>query len=193
MQLRAVLTIAASLLALSCDRKTASSPAGVPLAGKASVPEVAKPARVLLLAFAGFKNDDLVECDELDVPQPAKAGADLKAVADQLWASFKKPKDTSIVMTRLQRSCGEQFPDRKPFAVCSDPVLFKDVPALHARVSHFSFANVFRSDGMMRECLELGGTWSSMSRTSDEFGEAQLRFDTLDAQKQMKKLMHQTD
>jgi len=32
-----------------------------------------------------------------------------------------------------------------------------------------------------------------MSRTSDEFREAQLRFDTLDAQKQMKKLMHQAE
>jgi hypothetical protein len=44
---------------------------------------------------------------------------------------------------------------------------------------------------MMRECLQLGGSWSSMSRTSDEFRDAQLRFDTLDAQKQMKKLLRQ--
>jgi hypothetical protein len=188
---RAVLAIAA-LAALSCQHKASNTPPPPP-STQAPSPADAKPVRVLVLAFAGFKNDDLVECDELDVPQPTKPGADIKGGADQLWASFKKPKDPSVTMVRVQRSCAEQFPDRKPFGVCADSVLLKSMPALHARVAHFSFANVFRSDWAMRECLEEGGSWSAMSRTSDEFHEAQLRFDTLDAQRQMKKLLHQVE
>jgi hypothetical protein len=191
--LRAGLTIA-SLLVLSCDRRVPSSPAGPSVPDQASPPVSAKDAPVFILAFAAFKNDELVECDDLELSQPTKAGTDPKALADSLWASLKKPKNTGVVLTRLLRACGEQFSDRKPFAVCSYSALMKkDFPALHARTSHFSFPNIFRNDGMMRECLENGGSWSSIPRTSEEFREAQLRFDTLDAQKQIKSLMHHAE
>jgi hypothetical protein len=55
------------------------------------------------------------------------------------------------------------------------------------RVSHFSFATVFNSDWAMRECLQMGGQWAAVSRDSDEFRAAQLRFDVQAAKKLLDK------
>ncbi|HVV49876.1 MAG TPA: hypothetical protein VHO06_09470 [Polyangia bacterium] len=185
-----VIVVIVSGLLVACERRPQSSAPSVSTTEPAPAPAAAK-TPVLLLALAAFKNDELVECDDLEGTGQIKPGADIKAASDQLWGAFKKPKDSTVVTTRLQRKCSEQFQDRKPFAVCSNPLMVKDVPGLHVRISHYSFANVFRTDGLMRECMQLGGEWSAMSRTSDEFREAELRFDTLEAQKQVKTLMRQ--
>jgi hypothetical protein len=175
----AALTV--SLAGAGCERRSA---------GIAPSPRSARPARTLLLAFAAFKSDDLVECDDIELAGAAlKKGADLKGAADQLWTSFSRPKDAALTMARLTRSCEDQFADRRPFGTCTDWAPWKPAPALRARTLHFSFPEVFRSDWAMRECLENGGQWSSLPRISQEFREAQLRFDTIEAQKSLGKLM----
>src|SRR5206468_2678631 len=130
----------------------------------------AAPGPVVLLTFAGFKNDVLIECDEILVRE-LKPDASATAAADALWNAMEKmrEKEKDTTVTRLARTCGEQFRDRKPFGVCHDIAFGKNAKGIRANIYHFAFAAVFKSDWAMRECLESGGDWKAMSKDSPEF------------------------
>ena len=170
-----------AVLVVACSRERAAPPP--PPAGPTPA---AGPVAVTILVFAAFKNDNLSECDEVFVKSPkplsADAGAAVTAMADAFWESLAKKKgDTTI--TRLSRSCEEQFRDRKPFGVCFDTTINKDAAQIRGNIRHFSFGAGFKSDWAMRECLESGGRWESMSRDSPEFLQAKLSHDMDNAQK----------
>jgi hypothetical protein len=171
----------------ACRKQSEQGPPAAP-----PPPAAPQPTTAWVLSIAGFEHDDLVECNDMEVRLPptdadvSGRAAKIKAFADDAWGRIK-PVGARLP-TRLQRPCAEQFRDRKAFAVCSDVSGDKD-GRIRARVFHYSFADVFRSDAAMKECIEQSGTWDAMSRESREFHEAQLRFDTLEAQRQMKKLM----
>jgi hypothetical protein len=186
-----VLVAAFLLVATSsgCRQQAASAPTAPPPPPLAP----SQPSTVRIISFASFDHSDLVECDDVEIvgtlkPDASAASfeAEVKTLADGIWKSLK-PVGTRIP-TRLQRSCAEQFTDRRPFATCSDVALW-DQQMLRGRLLHYAFADVFRSDWAMKECIERSGTWKATSRESEEFREAQLRFDALEAQRQLKKLM----
>lgn len=143
------------------------------------------------VSFAAFKGTDLVECDDVVASKVVYRDVDpalLRQAADELWAAFKAP-DKGSTATRLNKSCGEQFPDRLPFGVCEDQPIRNDILGT---VAHYSFADVFRSDWAMKECLENKGHWTSMPRQSRSFIEAQMRFDQADIQRRTRKLLRAT-
>jgi hypothetical protein len=177
-----------SIVAVGCRRPSAVGDA-TPAQRQPAQTRPQGPIRIL--SFAAFQHDELIECDDLEIPQQ-KAGTDLKSASDQIWNAFNKPKGTQVI-TRLPHSCADQFSDRPPFGTCKDVGVVKDAPGLRGRIGHYSFADVFRSDWAMRECLESGGRWSSMRRDSPEFREAQLRFDALQMQHRMDKLAKHID
>ena len=159
-------------------------------------PTKPKQLTISALSVAVFDHDDLVECEDFEVGGTPNPDADLNALtaevkkrADDVWKGLSKQQG-SRESTRLQRSCIDQFRDRKAFATCS---MVADNAVVRAKWSYYSFPNVFRNDGAMKECIKSKGTWEALSRESDEFREAQLRFDTLDAQKQFKRLMPKSE
>jgi hypothetical protein len=169
------------VLVLACSRERAKDPQPAQQA-----PEVTKPpGPVIILATAAFRDDRLAECDELFVrpPKPlgVDAGAKVAEIADAIWNARKELK--GVTMTRLNRACDEQFADRKPFGACFDMPMFKDRPELRGNVRHYSFDAVFKSDGMMRECMQEGGNWKAMSKDSPEYIGAKLENDSDKAQK----------
>ena len=179
-----ILRIAALAAILSASQECARGPA----TSAASAPT--QPAFVL--SFAAFKGDDMVECDEFSAVT-AKPAADIAAAADALWKSFQPGKADGGTVTRLSRPCAEQFSDRPPFGSCVGYAIWKDAPGLRASTFHYAFGDVYRSDWAMKECLNMGGAWSSIPRTSEQFREAQLRFDALNAQKQIDRAMRRLD
>jgi hypothetical protein len=137
-----------------------------------------------VVSFAGFNRDVLDVCEDVSMRGTLIPDADAREVlasiqhhGEEMWKGVQSKQKGSRSVVKLGRPCGEQFADRKPFAVCSDEVIAQAMAAFRGTTVYYSFANVFRSDFAMRKCLEHNGSWRTMSRDSDEFREAQLRFE----------------
>jgi len=143
---------------------------------------------------ASFNRDQLDECVDINARMTVTgtgAPADWREQAKKKFAavtaSLFKPKPGDKKTIELEKSCAEQFSDRKPFAACTAaPASQSD--AIHSvelqiRNNWYMFETVFLSDGAMRECLSQGSKWEAVSRDSDEFRMAQLQDSTAKARK----------
>lgn len=186
--MRIVMSGLAALCCLAGCRSRA--PEAVRDAGGAA--EAAAAPRVYwTLSFAAFRNDRLDECSDFEIRRmpgdntqkrdagfKSKAEADAMAIqlGDSLWKAMEpNRKKLSAATTRLAQPCRQQFADRPPFGTCSMRQLLKDkIPNLVTRTLHYSYEDVYKSDAMMRECLEAGAHWDSLPRTSRAVRETEM-------------------
>jgi hypothetical protein len=166
------------------------STAVVPSAGM----ETLKSARV------HFEGDQLDECVDLDfrMTAPATPPANWHEIAHKILAftlnqsAEKAGKPGAKKTIDLQKSCAEQFSDRKPFATCTMTrriEVDQGTIDMEGRSHRYLFETVFLSDAAMKECLGVGAKWDSMSRDSDEFRMAQLQDSTTKARKLLGKAL----
>lgn len=160
-----------------------ASPATTPSEGIAATPHApAVPAvsttdqsAVKRLSVAAFRGELLNECDDLEITgsvQLADAGPlDL----EQAFVAMSDSPSTRAkgnLLTRLKRTCGEEFRDRPPLATCT---FAKDYAAgtFRGRIASYSAKDVFSSDARMKECLSVWhGTWNAVSRDSEQYRRA---------------------
>lgn len=186
------------VVSMACTRSRSDPPA--PAAATKTEPAPPEPpARSVLLSFAAFRKDSLAECNEFYVDGPPKPGSNLGAAGDAIWKTVVQPQiQKNATVTRLTKTCGEQFEDRKPYGACygMKPAWANgDGGASLIRVDlyHFSFEAVFKSDWAMRECLQIGGDWKALSRESERFKRADLDHGLDTAQKNFDKAQQNTD
>jgi hypothetical protein len=150
-------------------------------------------------ACAVFEGDQLDECIDLNFRAEASGtvgSVDWRQRAEKTFATFKAKifgqKSGAKKVIKLEKSCAEQFSDRKPFATCTTPQIpypgdagaaDNVTGALQLRSNRYMFETVFLSDGAMKECLGVGWKWEAVSRDSDEFRMAQLQDSTAKARK----------
>jgi hypothetical protein len=151
-------------------------------------------------ARAKFNGDQLDECVDLNARITAigtSVAADWRQKAEKgfatVMASMFKPKPGDKKTIELEKSCADQFRDRKPFATCT-AAADRRSDAIHSvevqiQSNRYMFETVFLSDGAMKECLSEGSKWEAVSRDSDEFRMAQLQDSTAKARKLLGKAM----
>lgn len=126
--------------------------------------------------FAKFVGDMLAECGDFSVigTPLVDAGMDWQERLEADVQKMARNVEGSVV---LAAPCAEQFADRKPFATCT--ISFRKIKnsvdsEFTITDAHYLFSTVFRSDQMMKECLEAGGKWDAISRDSQEYRRARL-------------------
>lgn len=164
-------------------------PREIPVATGVSTPPAELSLFEATVSFAKFENDTITHCIDAKMTGP-RTRTDGAVISDEeattfLATKWLHPKD----MIRLPSTCREQVGDRPLFATCeiSPPAIPK--VTLWAKEYFLSFANVFNDDGAMRECLQMKGKWTPMSRKSLEFIDARMRFDQERAEKRMRKAL----
>jgi hypothetical protein len=130
---------------------------------------VADKAEVFTGSTAVFKGDLLDECVDftIRVTPSADAGTDWR---EKIGANLRKMVADDKRATMLPAPCVQQFADRKPFASCtlSFPAQDRKGVTIEARSFRYLFATVFRSDAVMRECLQHGGKWEVLRHAESQ-------------------------
>jgi hypothetical protein len=128
------------------------------------------------VSFAVFdKADILSECEDLEFSGVrSDATLDPEVIFQRIKAQVAGDKNR--VPMRIGRPCATQFSDRTAFGVCVVGAEDKTIKFV-ARMSWYSFADVYENDSTMRECLSMRGTWDAVPRTSEQFRSAKLEHD----------------
>ena len=195
MQKWGIVTVA--IVVGACGRSQKAAPVAIVDAGSVVTADTAQSGAVdagprelvFELHGASFVKDRLSECidSRMHVRVPDDAGVNWAPKKDPTEAAFKELK-----MTRLNKSCGDQFSDRTALAVCvisnaHDPDADGGSANTNVRVemtdAYFDYQAVVEDDAYMKQCLDMGGDWKALSRDSDEFRRAKLEHDTANLRK----------
>lgn len=146
------------------------------------------------LSIAGFQDNLLRECDDVEFPHLVTLpdGGVFSPIAGmQAKAKAKDPNDRDHIV--LTTSCVEQFRDRTPMAFCTwgnDPQTWKHGDyKTRGRIAWYFYEEVFKSDAHMQECLShWHGKWQALPKDSNEFSEAEADYHLRKLEKDQAKL-----
>lgn len=121
--------------------------------------------------IANFANDQLTHCADMELfavpPDPLP----------ERWPPAELELEEGQM--RVQRPCAESFPDRTSLGTCTARIENSPETGGHAVMSiveyWYTADAVLDDDRLMRECLEMGGSWEAIDRDSAAAQQARLQ------------------
>jgi hypothetical protein len=170
----AVMFVATGVAIASCGKPGSARPPSTPPADPAPATPTPPPPEPLHagVSIANFTKETLLdECVDFAITMPIDYDGGQESVtkvAEGLAQTMKKRG-----MSRLAKTCSDQFRTTPVVASCSAHKQMKSDGGKPADVDiisrYYDVGTLTKSDGYMKDCIDIQGDWQGLDKTSDEY------------------------